>query len=87
MSLQPGKFLLRTLLHFYIVCCFTSLGKRQNTIKVPHWYNVQGSDTTMMPWKSNVRTTKNLQAKIEKLPIFKRLATLFKAYQIEAAPK
>ena len=20
-----------------------------NTIKVPHWYNVQGSDTTMIP--------------------------------------
>ena len=23
--------------------------KNYNTIKDPHWYNVQGSDTTMMP--------------------------------------
>ena len=29
-----------------------------NTIKVPHWYAVQVSDTTMMTWNASVGTMK-----------------------------
>ena len=37
-------------------------------MKVPHWYDVQVSDTTMMPGAASLHGQKDLQNKIYKKP-------------------